>query len=76
MSARQPTIIETWTAAAALAAATEEIEIIAAVKPLLFHPGVLAKPWTQKRVTDLANEEIFEFICTENNRDVEHLVGK
>ena len=39
-------------------------------------PGVLAKPWTQKRVTDLANEEIFEFICTENNRDVEHLVGK
>ena len=39
-------------------------------------PGVLAKPWTQKRVTDLANEEIFEFICTENNRDVQHLVGK
>lgn len=35
-------------------------------------PGVLAKPWTQKRVTDLANEEIFEFICTENNRDVQH----
>lgn len=39
-------------------------------------PGILAKPWTQKRVTNLANEEIFEFICTENNRDVEHLVGK
>jgi hypothetical protein len=39
-------------------------------------PGVLTKPWTQKRVADLANEEIFEFICTENNRDVEHLVGK
>jgi hypothetical protein len=39
-------------------------------------PGVLAKPWTQKRVADLAHEEIFEFICTENNRDVEHLVGK
>jgi hypothetical protein len=39
-------------------------------------PGSLAKPWTQKRVTDLANEEIFEFICTENNRDTEHLVGK
>jgi Carboxypeptidase regulatory-like domain len=35
-------------------------------------PGILAKPWTQKRVTDLANEEIFEFICTENNRDVQH----
>jgi hypothetical protein len=39
-------------------------------------PGILAKPWTQKRATDLANEEIFEFICTENNRDVDHLVGK
>jgi hypothetical protein len=39
-------------------------------------PGVLAKPWTQKRVADLANEEIFEFICTENNRDIPHLVGK
>jgi hypothetical protein len=39
-------------------------------------PGVLARPWTQKRVADLAREEIFEFICAENNRDVEHLVGK
>src|ERR1700733_6516622 len=39
-------------------------------------PGVLAKPWTQKRIADLAHEEIFEFICAENNRDVQHLVGK
>jgi hypothetical protein len=39
-------------------------------------PGVLAKPFTVKRVADLAHDEIFEFICTENNRDVEHLVGK
>lgn len=36
-------VLETWTAAAAIAEATSEIEIIAAVKPLLFHPGVLAK---------------------------------
>jgi len=36
-------VLETWTAAAAIAAATERLEIIAAVKPLLFHPGVLAK---------------------------------
>ncbi len=36
-------VLEAWTAAAALAADTERIEIIAAVKPLLFHPGVLAK---------------------------------
>jgi alkanesulfonate monooxygenase len=35
--------LETWTAAAALAEATTSIEIIAAVKPLLFHPAVLAK---------------------------------
>ncbi|BAY49560.1 luciferase-like protein [Scytonema sp. HK-05] len=35
--------LETWTAAAALAEATNSIEIIAAVKPLLFHPTVLAK---------------------------------
>ena len=40
-------------------------------------PGILTKPWTMKRVSDLApTEEIFEFICPENNRDVEHLVGK
>ncbi|MBV9386439.1 MAG: LLM class flavin-dependent oxidoreductase [Chroococcidiopsidaceae cyanobacterium CP_BM_ER_R8_30] len=35
--------LETWTASAALAAVTERIEIIAAIKPLLFHPAVLAK---------------------------------
>lgn len=40
-------------------------------------PGVLAKPWTFKRVSELAPKEtIREFMCTENNRDVEHLVGK
>ena len=39
-------------------------------------PGVLAKPWTQKRGADLAQEEIFEFICQENNRDIGHMVGK
>jgi hypothetical protein len=39
-------------------------------------PGVLAKPWTQTRIADLAHEEMFEFICAENNRDVGHLVGK
>jgi alkanesulfonate monooxygenase len=36
-------LLETWTAAAALAALTSKIEIIAAIKPLLFHPVVLAK---------------------------------
>jgi alkanesulfonate monooxygenase len=35
--------LETWTATAALAAVTERIELIAAIKPKLFHPVVLAK---------------------------------
>jgi alkanesulfonate monooxygenase len=35
--------LETWTACAALAAVTERIEIIAAIKPALFHPAVLSK---------------------------------
>jgi alkanesulfonate monooxygenase len=35
--------LEAWSAAAALAAPTERIEIIAAIKPLLYHPVVLAK---------------------------------
>jgi hypothetical protein len=40
-------------------------------------PGVLVEPWTTKRVSDLApNQEIYEFICPENNKDVQHLVGK
>ncbi|MGY2047878.1 LLM class flavin-dependent oxidoreductase [Methylobacterium sp. JK268] len=35
--------LETWTATAALAALTRRIELIAAIKPGLFHPVVLAK---------------------------------
>ena len=35
--------LEAWTAAAALAALTERMEIITAIKPLLYHPAVLAK---------------------------------
>jgi alkanesulfonate monooxygenase len=35
--------LEAWTASAALAAITERIEIITAIKPLLYHPVVLAK---------------------------------
>jgi hypothetical protein len=40
-------------------------------------PGVLAKPWTFKRASELAPaEELREFICNENNSDLPHLVGK
>jgi alkanesulfonate monooxygenase len=35
--------LEAWTASAALAALTERIEIITAIKPFLYHPVVLAK---------------------------------
>lgn len=35
--------LEAWTSCAAVAALTTNIEIIAAIKPLLFHPVVLAK---------------------------------
>jgi alkanesulfonate monooxygenase len=35
--------LEAWTASAALAALTKRIEIIAAIKPPLYHPVVLAK---------------------------------
>lgn len=36
-------VVEPWTASAGIAEATENIEIIAAIKPFLFHPGMLAK---------------------------------
>jgi len=39
--------LETWTASTALAALTSRIEIIAAIKPFLFHPVVLAKMASQ-----------------------------
>ena len=35
--------LEAWTTAAAIAAVTDKIEIIAAIKPYLYHPVVLAK---------------------------------
>lgn len=35
--------LEAWTASAAIAALTSRIEIITAIKPLLYHPAVLAK---------------------------------
>jgi hypothetical protein len=39
-------------------------------------PGALKKPWKTKGVATLSptKEEISEFICNENNQDVEHLV--
>ncbi len=40
-------------------------------------PGAYANPWVFKRVADLdPDDEVGEYVCTENNRDVEHMVGK
>jgi len=39
--------------------------------------GAYKQPWSVKGVSDLAvNDNIDEFICNENNKDAEHLVGK
>jgi hypothetical protein len=40
-------------------------------------PDTFLKPWVIKRIADLApTEEVEEVICTENERDREHMVGK
>jgi len=41
-------------------------------------PGAYAKPWTIKKAAVLAPAayEMQEYVCNENNRDVEHSVGK
>jgi hypothetical protein len=40
-------------------------------------PAAYAKPWIMKRVADLdTKDDIGEYVCNENNKDVEHLVGK
>jgi hypothetical protein len=40
-------------------------------------PGTFTKPWTIHSVWNLApGEEIGEYVCTENNRDAQHLAAK
>lgn len=40
-------------------------------------PGTLVKPFTIKRIADLApDQEIHEYICNENNQDIGHMLGK
>ena len=45
ISPRDPeaNVLEAWTASAGIAEATSRIEIIAAIKPYLYNPGILAK---------------------------------
>jgi hypothetical protein len=41
-------------------------------------PGAFKKPWKMKRTSSLAPKEteVLEYVCTENNLDVEHLILK
>jgi hypothetical protein len=41
-------------------------------------PGTYAKRWKIHNTWDLApkGEEVLEYICAENNKDLQHLVGK
>ncbi|MBZ5611543.1 MAG: carboxypeptidase-like regulatory domain-containing protein [Acidobacteriia bacterium] len=41
-------------------------------------PGAYKTPWIIKKATELADpsDEVGQYVCTENNRDVPHLVGK
>lgn len=40
-------------------------------------PDTFVKPWVIKRAAELApNDEILEYVCTENERDLQHMVGK
>jgi hypothetical protein len=39
-------------------------------------PGAFRKSWTVTKTATLApDEEIQEYICNENNKDVDHIVG-
>jgi len=48
------------------------------VETTIDDPGAYKKPWTIKEATELAGEgnEIGQYVCTENNLDLPHLVGK
>ena len=48
-----------------------------AVQVVMEDPGTFLKPWTVNMVWNLApGEEMLEYVCTENNRDIKHLLGK
>ncbi|MEP7310339.1 MAG: carboxypeptidase-like regulatory domain-containing protein [Acidobacteriota bacterium] len=49
------------------------LEIIVTIED----PGAYLKPWTQRSTWDFAPEEdVLEYICTENNKAAQHLGGK
>lgn len=47
------------------------------VQVVMEDPGTFIKPWTVNMTWNLApGEEMLEYVCTENNRDLTHMVGK
>jgi hypothetical protein len=39
-------------------------------------PNTFSRPWSFTTKPTLLRGELIEYICQENNKDVEHLVGK
>jgi hypothetical protein len=48
------------------------------VEYIIEDPGAYKTPWIVKKETELAgpDEVVGQYVCTENNLDVPHLVGK
>src|SRR5262245_27576258 len=78
---------KTWLRAGRNAPHTEMLHITERIRrPDLGHlemeityqdPGTLTKPFKVKEVADLSTTvDVEEYICNENNQDVEHLIGK
>ena len=78
---------KTWLRAARNAPHTEMLHITERIRrPDLGHlemeityedPGTLTKPFKVKEVAELSTTvDIEEYICNENNQDVDHLIGK
>ena len=76
---------KTWLDAAGVPHSTEMKVIERIRRPDLGHleiehmiddPKTFAKPWSFTTRPSLLRGELIEYICQENNKDVEHLVGK
>ncbi len=46
------------------------------IEHIIDDPKTFSKPWTFTTHPSLLKGELIEYICQENNRDVQHLVGK
>ena len=46
------------------------------IEHIIDDPKTFSKPWTFTTHPSLLKGELIEYICQENNRDVQHLVGR